>query len=66
MTMLQKCACVICKRAISLVVENANHFNWAKEEMMDVLGGHPWTFSDIMPCVVWHDDSTKEYGEDAT
>lgn len=31
----------------------------------NILGGYSWTFSHIMPGVVWHNDPTKEYCKNA-
>lgn len=26
-------------------------------------GGYSWAFSNIMPCIMWHDDATKKDSE---
>jgi hypothetical protein len=33
---------------------------------LNILGSDSWTFRHIMPGVVWHQDTAKEDGENAT
>lgn len=33
---------------------------------INILGGHSWTFSHIMPSVMRHDNPTKEHGKNTT